>query len=226
MTLLFIEENAFLLFLLSFSLVFAQSGHYCVTGNVWCLDYFFASVLQANDTINITLTVTADSSSAKWITLGLNNVPAIPGAHTVIGWVQPVTNIQTLSCRMLVGQSNSHNPVNLPINYATSLPGAMNSGGVHVINFSRRVYFTNNNYGIPNILNAFTHAFWAVGPDAPVNANDNITQHLPTMRGTFAINFFTGQAGPDFTATTQSSSASKLGTLLLSTILMVLLLLR
>jgi len=200
--------------LLAFSLALAQTGHYCTAGNIWCLDWIFTSSAQSNDTLNITLTAKIDSTSAKWVAFGLNNVPLMAGAHAIIGWVQPGTNIQTISCRALVGSNGGHDAIPLPTTYATSLDGASNVGGVHVIKFSRPVYLTNNNYGVPNILNVFTHGLWSIGPNAPVNANDNITQHIPSLRGSFSLNFFTGQTAPDFTAAPNDSVTIKVNILL------------
>jgi len=143
--------------------------------------------------------------------MGLNNVPTMIGAHAIVAWVPPQANTEILSVRALVGlsaQDTHTNAVVVPYSYATALTnGVQNVGGVHVVSFSRPVYLTNNVYGVPNIINAFTQCLWAVGPDAPSDPKGNLTIHTVGARGAFAVNFFTGQTMNDLPSSSQIVSS-------------------
>jgi len=183
-------------------------GHYCEpTSSLWCLDWIFTSIASPNDTIQFTITAQADSATAKWVALGLNNQPEMAGAHAIVSWVKPGTGVQTVSCRQLIGTTTDHDSVFLPKQYATAVSGS-NTNGVTKVTFNRPVILVNDVYGIPTILNAFTHGLWAIGPNAPATAEANMTMHLINLKGTFAVNFFTGQTMADFTPTPTSFGVS------------------
>jgi len=174
---------------------------------------------MANDSISFTVTAKVESSIAHWIALGLNNQPTMGGGYAVVGWVQPGQVNVTISSRQLIGYGATHSaiPFNAQ-NYIFANGNCSNAGGVHVWGFNRQVNFQNNIFGIPNIVNGFTHLLWAIGPNAPVNVGDPLQQHLPTYRGLVLVNFFTGQTMPDTAFIPPTASASVLGSALALTI--------
>jgi len=212
--------KSFLLSLLVIACVYAQTGNYCGNSvyynNAWCMSWVIANNPATNMSF-ITFTVIAKTpTGGQYIGFGLNNEPLMAGSHAIVGWVLPSNNATYVSTRVLSG--NPHNAVPDALNYATPLPlASWNVGGVTTISYSRPLSIPNNVYGIPAIINAFTEGLWSIGPDYPSTLSGNLTMHDLNLKGTFAVNFFTGQTMaqyPSASATSDASSLSMISALL------------
>jgi len=116
------------------------------------------------------------------------------GANSIIAWVEPGTNVQSITCRELHSKDPEGCVVVYDPCYAT--PNdilASNIDGITTVSFKRPFRFHNKiNNIVPISSFGFQTVIWAVGRDSPMRPN-NSTLSKEIFRGLFAADFNTGQ---------------------------------